>query len=126
MSNSQREQLIREYFDMWLTRCGDRLGDVFSEEVIYVESTGNEYRGVHQIMNWFGDWFDNGVVKRWDITSYSHADSKCFVEWHFECVCYNNPSAFDGVSIVEFNADGKICSLREFAAASEHELPYDN
>ncbi len=126
MSYSHREQIISEYFNMWLTRCDDRLEEIFADDVVYVESTGNEYRGLHQIMNWFGEWFDNGVVKRWDITSFSHVDNKCFVEWHFECVCYNNPSAFDGVSIVEFDSTGKICFLREFAASCEHHLPYDN
>ncbi len=126
MNHSQREQLIRDYFTMWLTRSGDRLEEIFSEDVLYVESTGNEYCGVHQIINWFGEWFASGVVKRWDITAFSHADSKTFAEWHFECVCYGTPSAFDGVSVVEFDSGGKICSLREFAASCDHERPYDN
>jgi len=126
VSAEQRESLIKEYFSMWLTRNGDRLEDMFAEDALYVESNGNEYRGSHQIINWFNDWFSNGVVKCWDISEISHCGNRSFVEWHFECVCYNNPSAFDGVSIVDFSDDGKIHTLREFAAASEHELPYDN
>lgn len=123
--NTAREKNIRDYFAMWLIRDDSRLEEIFAEDVVYVESTGSEYRGVHQIESWFANWFRNGVVKRWDIKSISHSGSKSFVEWYFECVCYDRPSSFDGVSVVEFDGSGKISALREFSAEHEHELPYD-
>ncbi len=122
--NAAREQLIRDYFSMWLTRKGEGLGEIFSGDAVYVESTGTEYRGARQIEKWFADWFANGEVIRWDISRISHSGQKAFAEWYFECVCFGDHSAFDGVSIVEFDPDEKICSLREFAAEHQHTLPY--
>ncbi len=31
---------------------------------------------------------------------------------------------FDGVSIIEFNDDNKIASVKEFQSKHEHEYPY--
>ena len=123
-NHSAREKNIRDYFTMWLTHDGDRIAEIFTEDAVYVECTGSEYHGSHQIESWFADWFRNGVVKRWDINAFSHAGSKTFVEWHFECVCYDRPSAFDGVSVVEFDGSGKVCALREFSAEYLHTTPY--
>lgn len=31
---------------------------------------------------------------------------------------------FDGMSLMEFAEDGRICSLKEFQSKAEHEFPY--
>lgn len=33
---------------------------------------------------------------------------------------------FDGVTIAEFDADMKICELKEFQSKAEHYCPYEN
>lgn len=121
---SAREQSVRRYFNMWLERSCSGIESVFSKDVVYIESDGKEYHGTTQLVRWFSDWHAHGSVESWEITAFSHAGSKCFAEWYFECVYDGNRAGFDGVTIAEFSADCRICMLREFAAAHEHSLPY--
>ena len=37
-----------------------------------------------------------------------------------------NVDGFDGVTIAEFDADIKICDLKEFQSKVEHYCPYDS
>lgn len=121
---SAREQSIRRYFAMWLRRDCTGIEDVFSKDVVYIESDGKEYHGTDQLVCWFGDWNTHGIVERWDISACSHSGDRCFAEWDFVCVYDGNRSEFDGVTIAEFDADGRISALREYAASHESSLPY--
>ena len=42
----------------------------------------------------------------------------------FQCDYEENMDGFDGVTIAEFNADMKICDLKEFQSKAEHYYPY--
>lgn len=42
----------------------------------------------------------------------------------FECDYEGNVDGFDGVTIAEFDADMKICDLKEFQSKAEHNYPY--
>ena len=46
------------------------------------------------------------------------------VAWFFLCVFVGNVDGFDGVTIAEFDADMKICDLKEFQSKAEHCYPY--
>lgn len=46
------------------------------------------------------------------------------VEWFFQCDYEGNVDGFDGVTIAEFDADMKICDLKEFQSKAEHYYPY--
>lgn len=121
---SGREQNVSRYFNMWLRRDCDGIEEVFSKDAVYIESDGKEYRGIEQLVRWFADWHTHGTVERWDITAFSHSGSNCFAEWNFVCVYDGSRSEFDGVTVAEFDAEGRICALREFAAAHERTRPY--
>ncbi|MBE6759531.1 MAG: nuclear transport factor 2 family protein [Ruminococcaceae bacterium] len=121
---SARERTIRSYFSMWIERDCSGIENLFSDNVVYIESDGKEYHGAEQLVRWFGDWFDHGKVERWDVSAFSHFQDKCFAEWNFVCVYDGSRSEFDGVTVAEFDADGRISTLREFAAAHERTLPY--
>ena len=121
---SGRELSIRRYFSMWTMRDCAGIEDVFARDVIYIESDGKEYHGTEQLLCWFADWHTHGTVERWYVTAFFHSGNKCFVEWDFVCVYDGNRSEFDGVTIAEFDAEGRISFLREFAAAHDHALPY--
>ncbi len=122
--HSAREHNISCYFSMWLQHDCSGIENLFSNDVVYIESDGREYHGIEQLVRWFGDWFAHGKVERWDITAFSHAGNKCFAEWYFVCVYDGNRSGVDGVTIAEFDSEGRIYTLREFAAAHERSLHY--
>ena len=51
-------------------------------------------------------------------------ENKVVVEWYFRCNYDGNVDGFNGVTIAEFDADRKICDLKEFQSKAEHCYPY--
>lgn len=80
----QREQQIRKWFDMWLTRTDTGIVDLFAPDALYIESWGPEYRGAEKIRHWFEEWNTRGTVLRWDIKQFFHRENQTVVEWAFE------------------------------------------
>ncbi|MGV8984538.1 MAG: nuclear transport factor 2 family protein, partial [Clostridium sp.] len=73
---------------------------------------------------WFRDWNKRGTVIEWDIKQFIHQASMTVVEWYFKCEYDGNIGKFDGVSIIEFNDDNYIISLKEFQSKIPHYYPY--
>ena len=121
-----RETLIRRYFYAWCERDSTVLADCFAEDVVYVESYGPCYNGLIQIQQWFSDWLPHGEVLFWDIHRFLHQGSATVVEWLFCCRYDGQVSTFPGVTIADFNEQGKICLVKEFAATAERVTPYQN
>ena len=99
------EEVIRKYFQCWLDKDIDAVKEIFSDDIIYSECYGPVYKGIGQIIRWYEDWNQKGTVLQWDI-------KRVVV------------SGFDGVTIAEFDADMKICNLKEFQSKTEHYYPY--
>ena len=118
------EEMIRQYFDAWLKQDESGLPFLFAEDAVYSECYGPEYRGLNQILRWFRDWNLRGKVIAWNTKGFIWQENRVAVEWYFACEYDDEAFAFDGVSIVEFNSEGKICSLREFQSKTEHVFPY--
>lgn len=119
----QRERLIREYFRCWLENRPEKLGDIFAPGIVYSECYGPEYRGLGQVRRWFRDWNQKGRVLEWRIKGFLHQGEHTAVEWYFRCD-YDGEDGFNGVSLVEFDARGRICLLKEFQSKAEHYFPY--
>lgn len=121
----KKEKCIERYFNMWLSKDGSSLNEIFDRNIIYSECYGPEYRGIEKIVKWFDDWNKRGTVIKWDIKQFIHQANQTVIEWYFECEFDGEVSGFDGVSIIEFNADGKIKDIKEFQSKAEHEFPYN-
>ena len=121
----QKEDIVKNYFQAWLDKNIEPLGNIFSDDIVYTECYGPEYHGLPQVLKWFSDWNINGTVLKWEIKNFIHQGAFTAVEWYFECNYDNKISGFDGVSIVEFNENMKIVSLKEFQSKSEHNYPYE-
>ena len=115
---------IRAYFDCWLTKDASKLSELFAENVVYTESYGPEYCGISQILRWFTAWIQVGTVLKWDIKQLIEQDTRCAVEWYFQCEYDHEISAFDGVSIITFDEQKRITSVKEFQSKAEHIYPY--
>lgn len=120
-----QENIIRKYFNAWISKEYDKLISIFSEEIVYSECYGPEYHGINQIEKWFYDWNKRGTVRQWDVKQCISIENITIVEWYFKCEYDNVVDGFDGVSIVKFNDDNKITELKEFKSNSEHYFPYE-
>ncbi len=121
---TQAEQAIRRYFDAWLAKSDAGISALFVQDAVYSECYGPEYRGREQILRWFHEWNETGSVTKWEIKTCFQSGALLAAEWSFCCVDRGRTSAFDGVTIAQFDADGRIRALREYRSEPEHVLPY--
>lgn len=119
-----RNELIERYFAAWRSKDISVLTEIFNPEAFYSECYGPEYHGIEQIKQWFADWNQTGTVLIWNAKRFLTSGNTLVVEWYFVCVVKGERSGFDGVSLVEFDANGKILRIKEFQSKAEHVCPY--
>lgn len=122
----EREQIIRKYFESWLNNNSSVLKDIFSVYIIYSECYGPEYHGIDTVETWFKEWNKRGKVLVWDIKQFIHQGNKSVAEWYFKCKYDGEIGEFDGISLIEFNDDNYIISLKQFQSKIPHYYPYEN
>lgn len=122
---SEREKIIKNYFESWINNNGSILNEIFDSKVIYSECYGPEYRGIDTIEKWFEDWNKHGKVIAWDIKQFIHQGNVVAVEWYFKCEYDRKIGEFDGVSLIEFNDVNRIVNLKEFQSEIPHSYPYN-
>ena len=124
---NKREYIIRLWFDMWLNKKNMGICDIFSDDALYIESFGPEYKGIEKIKMWFDDWNKRGEVLIWDIKQFFHKENQTVVQWYFEDLMNDGKSEkFDGMSLIKWNKDNKICFLKEFGCNVDNYDPYGN
>ena len=121
----KREHIIRLWFDMWLRGTDLGIEEIFAPDAVYTESWGPEYRGAARIKHWFEEWNTRGRVLRWEIRQDFHTDSQTVVEWYFQnAMDGGRPEAFEGMSLIRWTPEGKICALKEFGCNENRYDPY--
>lgn len=53
---TKREEIIRKWFSMWLSKEDGGILELFSPNAVYIESWGSEYHGSEKISHWFKEW----------------------------------------------------------------------
>ena len=119
------KQRIQRYFDSWIRKDDEIVKQVFAKDIIYTECYGPQYHGLEQIIKWFNDWNKRGSVLEWTIRRTFEIGQTIIVEWYFKCDYDHRISGFDGVTIADFNDEGKIFRLKEFESKADHIYPYD-
>jgi hypothetical protein len=122
---TERETLINNYFQCWITGNSRILGTTFDLNAVYSECYGPVYYGLAMIEKWFDDWQTRGSVLAWDIKQFIHQGNFTAVNWYFKCEYDGGTDEFDGVSLIEFNQDNHIVDLKEFQSKIPHYCPYD-
>ena len=121
----QREHIVRLWFDMWLKKSDLGILNIFSEDAVYIESWGPEYHGVGKIRHWFCEWNARGTVLRWDIGQFFHRDDRTAAAWRFQDrMDDGRTEAFDGMSLVRWDTQGRIACLQEFGCNVDRYDPY--
>ncbi len=70
---NEREKIIRLWFDMWLTQQDLGIDEIFSDDVIYIESWCPKYENRQTVKHWFNEWNTRGIVLAWDIKQFLHS-----------------------------------------------------
>lgn len=118
------EEILRRYFQAWIDADIDVLNDIFSDDVVYNECYGPEYHGLDQINKWFSDWNKEGRVLEWDIERTITQGSSITAIWYFKCDYQGTIDGFDGVTVADFDENGKITKLCEYQSKHDHYYPY--
>ena len=122
----KREQNIQAWFEMWLRRSDEGAEELFDRDAVYIESWGPEYHGLEKIRHWFREWNTRGAVVRWDIRQFFHKGDQTVAEWVFENRMDDGAAeAFEGMTLVRWTAEGKICFLQEFGCNQSRYDPYE-
>ncbi|MDE6259958.1 MAG: nuclear transport factor 2 family protein [Oscillospiraceae bacterium] len=123
----EREQKIRAWFQMWLDGSDTGAEELFDPGAVYIESWGPEYHGLAKIRHWFREWNTRGHVLQWDIKQFFHNGDQTVVEWYFRNrMDDGREETFDGMSLVRWTAEEKICFLQEFGCNRNRYDPYEN
>ncbi|MBE5801942.1 MAG: nuclear transport factor 2 family protein [Clostridiales bacterium] len=117
-------EIIQKYFQAWIEVDLRTVKEIFSDDIIYSECYGPEYHGLPQMIQWFEEWNNKGRVLEWTIKQTIEHNKTIIAEWYFKCNYEGNTDGFDGVTIADFDNNGKIVFLREFQSKAEHYYPY--
>lgn len=120
----EKKQIIRDYFQAWLKPNIEVIKSIFDKNATYSECYGPIYRNKKEIISWFEKWNKQGKVIAWPIEKILINENTCIVEWHFKCNYQKKISEFDGVSIIDFNDQNKIISVKEYQSKCQHYYPY--
>ena len=121
----KREKIIRRWFDMWLQKKDTGIEALFSQDAVYIESWGPEYRGIEKIRHWFAEWNTRGSVLAWDIRGFFHKEDQTVAQWYFRnAMDDGRMEEFDGMTLVRWSEMGQICFLQEFGCNLNRYDPY--
>ena len=87
----------------------------------------NDVRGVDAMRRTFQHMFENVQHVKFHARDMASEGLMCFMSWHFVGTLRGKPWAFDGVSIIRFNEDGRVTEhIDHWDAASEfyEQLPF--
>ena len=124
---SEREKIIRLWFDMWLKQQDLGMDKIFTEDVVYTESWCPKYENLKTVKHWFNEWNTRGKVIIWDIKQFFHKENQTVVEWYFKNeMNTGSVEEFDGISLIEWTEDNKIKSLKEYGCNLNNYNPYQH
>ena len=127
MNTCAREERIQQWFAMWLKKESGGIEEIFSPDAVYTESWGPSYTGLDAIRHWFTEWNTRGTVQVWDIRQFFHRDDQTVVEWYFkDAMNDGHADCFEGLSLISWSTDGRICALKEFGCNTDRYDPYQN
>ena len=124
---NKRERKISLWFDMWLQQKDLGIDDIFTEDVIYIESWSPQYENRITVKHWFEEWNTRGKVLAWTIKQFFHKNNQTICEWYFKNRMDNGSvEEFDGLSLIEWTDGNKIKLLKEFGCNLNRYNPYEN
>ncbi len=59
----EREKIIRLWFDMWLQQKDLGIDEIFTDDVIYIESWSPKYENRATVKYWFEEWTPDSKIR---------------------------------------------------------------
>ena len=120
-----REEQLRRWFALWLTKEEDDLSTLFTPDAVYTESWGPEYHGAATIRHWLREWCTRGEVLQWDLLTFFHRGDQTAAQWLFHSRMHDGSEThFEGMSLVTWDPSGRMAALKEFGCNLERYDPY--
>lgn len=124
---NEREKVIYLWFEMWIRQEDLGINDIFTEDVIYTESWGPQYKNRDTLKQWFSEWNTRGKVLVWDIRQFFHKGNQTIVEWYFKNQMKDGKcDEFEGMSLIVWSREGRISRLKEYGCNINNYDPYQN
>lgn len=124
---NERERILRLWFDMWLQQKDLGIDEIFTEDAIYIESWNPKYENRSIVKHWFEEWNTRGRVLQWEIKQFFHKGNQTVAEWYFRNRMNDGcTEEFDGMSLVRWTPDNRICFLKEFGCNRDTYNPYQD
>ena len=57
---NEREKIVRLWFDMWLQQKDLGIDEIFTNDVVYIESWSPKYENRATVKHWFKEWNTRG------------------------------------------------------------------
>lgn len=111
-----KEEIICEWFNAWHNQKWDNFSEVFALNVVYSECFGAKYFGISQVINWKQHWHQTTNLLEWKVINITSVNSQSIVEWYFKFSKNGEVKKYNGVSIILWNNENKICSIRDYSA----------
>lgn len=100
---NEREKIIRLWFDKYLQQKDLGIDEIFTDNIIYIESRSPKYENRTTVKHWFEEWNTRGKVLVWNIKQFFHKENQTIVEWYFKNKMNNGcTEEFDGISLIEW------------------------
>ena len=121
----RREAAIRRWFAIVAERAGRRPGGAVYRRCGLYRELGSAVPCRKAVGHWFAEWNTRGRVLVWEIRQFFHKGEQTAVEWYFKNqMDYGTVEEFDGISLVQWAPDGRICALKEFGCNRNTYDPY--
>lgn len=115
--------IVDRYLQASKNKDINALGDIFTADAVYIETTGATYNGIGQIKEWFKQKNDNGSVNAWDIRKIVQSGENGAVQGYYEYRTANgDTTSYDCVMLIE-TANGKIKRWSEFSQTTDKTYP---
>lgn len=85
------------------------LGDYVTDDVRFKDPF-NDVRGVDAMRRVFVHMFETLGDVKFTIHSTAQDGTVCFWAWHFDATLFDKPWHFEGTSVLQFDADGRVTS----------------
>ncbi len=118
------EELIKRYFEALKAGDAGVLHEVFSDDAVCIDSTGEEHRGLASIKRWFDKLVSNSEINECVLTEFNDVGGTGIANLRLDYIISNGKSGSVNGEVVIQVEDGKIIRWRDFFSNDDEVLRF--